>query len=106
MDAMVTARVPVEIKKQVDRKLHEIGSSATALINAAYQYVLDHGELPGQKPASKPEEPLMKVLSGDDALEFNEHWNSMKVIDTQGYDGTNFKELLNKSREERHENLA
>ena len=57
MDAMVSARVPVEVKKQGDRKLKEIGSSATELVNAAYSYLIETGELPMKRSlqvASKP----------------------------------------------------
>ncbi|MEC4183791.1 hypothetical protein VJ918_03110 [Adlercreutzia sp. R21] len=46
MHAMVTARVPVEIRDQVNAQLREMGSSATELVNAAYDYVLKTGELP------------------------------------------------------------
>lgn len=47
MHAMVTARVPLEIRDQVNAKLRSIGSSPTELVNAAYDYVLATGELPG-----------------------------------------------------------
>ena len=40
MHAMVTARVPLEIRDQVNAKLRSIGSSPTELVNAAYDYVL------------------------------------------------------------------
>lgn len=46
MHAMVTARVPVEIRDQVNVQLREMGSSPTELVNAAYDYVLRTGELP------------------------------------------------------------
>ena len=36
MHAMVTARVPLEIRDQVNAKLRSIGSSPTELVNAAY----------------------------------------------------------------------
>ena len=46
MDAIVTARVPVEVKDQVGAILREIGSTPTQLINRAYEYVLAKRELP------------------------------------------------------------
>lgn len=46
MDAMVTARVPVEVKERVGSVLREMGSSPTELVNAAYDYVLKYGKLP------------------------------------------------------------
>ena len=45
-DAIVTARVPAEIKKQGNAVLREIGSTPTELVNAAYRYVLKERELP------------------------------------------------------------
>lgn len=49
MDAMVTARVPVEVKRQGDEVLRKMGSSATRLVNAAYAYVIATGHLPEAK---------------------------------------------------------
>ena len=46
MDAIVTARVPIEIKEQGNAILREIGSSPTKLINAAYNYLLATHALP------------------------------------------------------------
>ena len=45
-DVIVTARVPMEIRAQANVILEEIGSSTTELVNAAYRYVLEKGELP------------------------------------------------------------
>ena len=46
MDAMVTARIPVEFKEQGNRILKEIGSSPTKLVNAAYEYLIENRSLP------------------------------------------------------------
>lgn len=46
MDAIVTARVPVEVKEQANAILKELGSSPTKLINAAYDYLLATHKLP------------------------------------------------------------
>lgn len=54
MHAVVTARVPQEIRDQVHSKLRDIGSSPTELINAAYEYVLATGSLPDANPAEAP----------------------------------------------------
>lgn len=54
MHAMVTARVPTEIRDQVNARLRAIGSSPTELVNAAYDYVLRTGELPDPQPAESP----------------------------------------------------
>ena len=54
MHAMVTARVPLEIRDQVNAKLRSIGSSPTELVNAAYDYVLATGELPDAQRGESP----------------------------------------------------
>lgn len=46
VDSVVTARVPVEIKKQATEVLASIGATQTQLINAAYEYVLEYKALP------------------------------------------------------------
>ena len=106
MDAMVSARVPVEIQKQGDSKLKEIGSSATELVNAAYKYVLEHGKLPGQEEEDGPEQPRTKTLSGTDALAFSTLWNRRAVLEAKAYDGDNFKELLEQARKDYYARLA
>ncbi len=50
VDATVSARVPVEVKKQADKKLRQMGSSTTELINAAYDYLIAEGHLPQVHP--------------------------------------------------------
>jgi len=51
MDAMVSARVPVETRNQVNTILGRMGTTPTQLINAAYEYVLSTGHLPAAEPA-------------------------------------------------------
>ena len=109
MNAMVSARVPVEIKRQGDAKLREMGSSVTELVNAAYGYVIKHGALPGQSEPDKlatAGERQVKTLAGSDAQAFSNLWRARAVLDAQGYDGTNFKELLGEAREGRYARLA
>ena len=106
MDAMVSARVPVEIKKQGDSKLKEIGSSATELVNAAYEYVLEYGKLPGREEEGESEQPQTKMLSGADALAFSTVWNKRAMLEAKAYDGDNFKDLLNQARKDYYARLA
>ena len=47
-DPIVAARVPPEIKEQVNLVLSKIGSTPSQLINSAYSYVLEYGELPSR----------------------------------------------------------
>ena len=63
MHAMVTARVPLEIRDQVNAKLRSIGSSPTELVN---DYVLATGELPD---AQRGESPLRITLTDAQANE-------------------------------------
>jgi len=46
MDAMVTARVPAEIKKQANRALEALGVSQTEAINALFEYIASNQSLP------------------------------------------------------------
>lgn len=103
MNVMVSARVPAEIKKQGDRRLKQIGSSVTELVNAAYAYVLEHGKLPNaadaQPQPQNPASPQVKTLTGDDARAFASLWGARCVLEPQTYDGQNFKEALDQARE-------
>lgn len=45
--AMLTARVPRGVKERGDALLRSMGSTPTKLVNAAYAFLLEHGELPG-----------------------------------------------------------
>lgn len=104
MDATVSARVPVEVKKQGDAILKEIGSSATELVNAAYDYVLKNKALPhAQTPP--PATMQRKVLRGKQLEQFKAFWSAHTAPEIPEYDGTNFKELLGRLREERHEGI-
>ena len=106
MDAMVSARVPVEVKRQGDSKLKEIGSSVTELVNSAYDYLLENGSLPTTKAAVGSGSVQEKVLSGEEALAFKKRWGSRCVLDSPDYDGSNFKELLDQARGDRYAGLA
>ena len=98
MNAMVSARVPVEIKRQGDCKLKELGSSATELVNAAYLYVIKHGALPGVQMPVVQDKPQVKTLSGDAAKAFKAQWDKRSVLEAKEYDGHNFKDLLDEAR--------
>ena len=98
MDAMVSARVPAEIKKQGDSILKEIGSSATELVNSAYAYVLEHKRLPKETTPKMASEPQTKTLEGAAAEAFREQWDKRVVFSGDAYDGSNFRELLDDAR--------
>lgn len=82
-DAIVTARVPMEIKRQGNAVLEKIGSTPTELINSAYEYAISHGSLPtegelvcpgprkltpGQKNKLKERGRRMLIKPGGDVL--------------------------------------
>ena len=106
MDAMVTARVPVEIKRQADSKLKAMGSSATELVNAAYRYVLENGKLPGEIDASPRAELQVKTLSGEAAQAFLKQWHARSVLEAPTYTGDNFKDVLDQARGEYYARFA
>ena len=54
MDPMVSARVPAELRDQVNSRLREIGSTPTELINRAYRAFLETGTLPGSSADARP----------------------------------------------------
>ena len=78
MDAIVSARVPIALKERGNGILHDIGSTPTQLINAAYQFVLAEHELP------KPHDPLegmrgaKRELTDEQALELSRKLSQLK----------------------------
>lgn len=105
MDAMVSARVPVEIKKQGDKKLREIGATTTELVNSAYVYLLDNGRLPGGGPSAKNEKAQVKTLSGSAAVAFRQEWRRRAMLD--GLDSSEgFREALNQARDDYYARLT
>lgn len=106
MDAMVSARVPAEVKKRGDAMLRDIGSTVTELVNSAYAYLLENGRLPKEEASAGPVQPCVKTLSGEQASEFKEQWASRSVLQARAYDGDNFKELLDEARGEYYARFA
>ncbi len=98
-DVIVTARVPAEIKKQATAVLKRIGSTPTELINAAFEYVIEHDALPSdsgaiktgrrvlteaQKNKLRQRERIMLIASDGDELEdrpFKELLAEMRLAD-------------------------
>jgi len=108
MNATVTARIPLEIKKQVDAKLKGMGSSPTELINAAYSYVLEKGSLPGVNTEENhpSEEPCVKRLTAQQAEEVRALWKNRAILHAPDYNGENFKELLHEAKDEYYARFA
>lgn len=97
MDAMVTARVPVEIKEQVTALLRENGSTPTELINSAYVYYLEHQKL--------PQENLLRAgrrrLTKEQAKRIEERVAAMKLGSGKALGGRDFEDVLAEVREGR-----
>lgn len=105
MDAIVTARVPVEIKEQVGVILREIGSTPTKLINSAYEYVLRHHALPQEDPEI-PAEMTVRVATPEmiaalDSMTLELPQEFLDELDAIGY-----KEFIARGRMADYEALA
>ena len=96
-DAIVAARVPEEIKEQVNAVLTKLGYTPTQLINSAYRYVMEFHQLPFESSALKPGK---RVLDSDHKHKLAEELDSLQVC-TYDYSkgGTlTFKEALAETR--------
>ncbi len=104
MDAIVSARVPIALKERGNGILHDIGSTPTQLINAAYQFVLAEHELP------KPHDPLegmrgaKRELTDEQKEKVRRSLKAMYV----GSSATDepFSRQLNAARDERYARFA
>ena len=102
MDAMVTARVPVEIKEQVTALLKENGSSPTELVNSAYEYYLEHRELPKKNLL----EAGRRKLSREQKKKLAELLAATTVADTSLLDGRSLQEVIAEQRRDGYEALS
>ena len=79
-DVIVAARVPGEIKEQVNEVLAQIGFTPTNLINSAYRYVLEFKKLPFE---SAPPKPGNRTL---DAHQMQQISNELSLLQVSSYD--------------------
>ena len=106
MDAIVTARVPVEIKEQVGVILREIGSTPTKLINSAYEYVLRHHALPQEDPEI-PAVMTIRRLTPEQQKEFDASFGAMPLPEPEGsWDMRDYREIIAEGRLADYEALA
>jgi antitoxin component of RelBE/YafQ-DinJ toxin-antitoxin module len=103
MDAIVTARIPTEIKEQGNAILSEIGATPTLLINAAYKYVLDNKELPGKNTESRHQSRKLTAQQEKDFL------LSLKSttfpVPGEYWDNKSYKQLIEEGRQSDYEAL-
>ena len=106
MDAVVTARVPVEIKEQGNALLRSIGSSPTELINEAYRYVLKHGKLPVSEGGSTAPggKPVARRLTVEQRANLQASLQAMTLPLPQ--DDRSFESMLAEARNERYAYLS
>ena len=101
MDAIVTARVPAEVKEQGGKILREIGATPTQLVNAAYAYLLAERRLPREEGAATPE-PGHRALTPAQRERIRSSLAVMRVSTADPDDPQTFEEQLNDARSERY----
>ena len=108
MDAMVTARVPLEIKEQGNAVLKSIGATATDLINAAFAYVIKNKELPQAKANDDVDsaDSSARELSQTQRAELRDILKSMSVPVPDSIKGKSFDELRDGMWEDRNARFA
>ena len=97
MDVVASARVPVEIKQQGDKKLKEIGSNTTKLINAAYAYLLKTGTLP-----VAPEKAEARKLSEGNRQQLRSFISATTLPMPAHWQGKSYEELYDEAMGERY----
>lgn len=104
MDPMVSARVPLEVRNQVNKGLKDIGSSPTELINCAYVFFLENKELPQVR---KVPQPGVRTLSKDQLKELKAKIKCSTLPTSRTAQmGKTDKELLQERLIEQYESLA
>lgn len=104
MDPMVSARVPLELRDQVNEGLREIGSSPTELINSAYQYFLEHKTLPSERKIPTRGKKRLSAEQMQDLAQSIE--TTTLQVEEESFKGLSYKELLRQELKDRYESLA
>ncbi len=103
MSYMVSARVPGDLYSEGIRKLKKMNAGVTDLVRAAFEYVVEHGEMPATgKPALKPGK---RTLSGKKLKEFENLFESGD-IDIVVPDDFDYKEILSGGLKDDYEALS
>lgn len=99
MDAIVTARVPVEVKEQGGQILRSIGASQTDLINSAYRVLLATKRLPSLEATGQKPKKGHRSLSKDQKAKLT---RSLAVMNLGPLPPESFTEQLATARDERY----
>ena len=106
-DVVVTARVPVEIRDRGNAILKSIGSTPTELVNAAYSYVIEHGELPRAQSSLADTPEKKRRLSPEQSQKIRERNERITFeVPESFWEETSDEELLVEALEEQYESLA
>lgn len=100
MDVIASARIPVETKRQGDAKLKSIGSNTTALINAAYEYLLKTGTLPSVK--STQADSGARTLSSEQKAGFQSFMEQTTLVRPESWGSKSYEELFDEAMSERY----
>lgn len=111
MDAMVTARVPVEVRNQGNAILKRIGSSPTKLVNAAYDYVLRHESLPDQEPsapaAGGEPQKTVRIITPEIRAQIEAAFAAVALpTPVGGWDPRDYKEIIAEGKRADYEALG
>lgn len=101
-DSIVTARVPVEIKEQGDAILKKIGATPTELVNATYQYVIEHGELPKANPSLDEVAERRRSLTPEQKADLKARIDRITLKAPATWAGKTFEELREEAMRERY----
>ena len=104
MTTVVTARVPEGVRARGVDILHEIGSSTSELINAAFEYVIAERELP--KSRARLENSIQThKLSHEQREQVAAFLENVKVPVPKEWDSAPFEDLLDNALGERYAHL-
>ena len=94
--------LPVEIKEQGDAVLKKIGSTPTELIDATYQYVIEHGELPKSLPSLDEVAERRRTLTPEQKAHIKASIDRMTLKAPASWAGKTFEELREEAMRERY----
>ena len=101
-ESVVTARVPMEIREQGNEVLKKIGATPTELINAAYKYVIDQGELPKAYPSLEEVAARRRTLTPEQKRKLKERAEEMTLRAPDSWEGKTFDQLREEAMRERY----
>lgn len=104
MDPMVSARIPLELRDQVNEGLRAIGSSPTELINSAYVYFLEHRSLPGEIKSPKKGRKRLSARKSKELIQSIKETTLQVPEDV--FEGKSYKDILRRDLRDEYESLA